>query len=138
MTIKITNNSRIVFRVGKILEKKQVAFEKAMIDEVAEIAIRTLSGTDVEGKPFEPYTPKYAEFRKKKGRTAGLPNLSFTGNMLAAMRARFEKRPGRLTGIIGFLDTKERKKALGNQEHRNWFGLPRQRIDAIINKIKEA
>lgn len=52
---------------------------------VYSILDRTGKGEDVEGNPFEPYSPKYKLFREKSGRRTDIVNLIFYGSMLSSM-----------------------------------------------------
>ena len=49
------------------------------------IKLRTSKGKDVDNVLFEPYSPKYALFRQKKGHPTNKVTLFFTGSMMASM-----------------------------------------------------
>ena len=49
------------------------------------IVDRTARGVDAEGNPFAPYTPEYAEAKRKGIRSSGTVDLSVSGEMLRNM-----------------------------------------------------
>jgi len=52
---------------------------------VTQILQRTMRGIDIEGSPFEPYSPKYKLFRMKTGHPHDKVNLFFHGSMLSSL-----------------------------------------------------
>jgi hypothetical protein len=49
-----------------------------------QIIRHTNAGVDEDGKPFAPYSPKYAEQKRKTG-ASSRPNLQVSGGMLGAI-----------------------------------------------------
>lgn len=49
------------------------------------ILARTASGRGVDGRLFEPYSPKYRLFRMEKGHPVNVVNLFFHGSMLSSL-----------------------------------------------------
>ena len=94
-----------------------------------DIKKRTLSGQDVEGKAFKPYSKDYAKYRKEHGRTQR-PNLVYSGIMQSAIRGTAKSDHAKLaiTGTEGM-------KAWENERMgRNWFDLSGTQVDAIVKK----
>lgn len=63
--------------------------DAALMREVGDLAIRmirtrTQAGKDVDDRPFQPYTPAYAERKGKEG-LGTTPNLTVSGRMLNDM-----------------------------------------------------
>ena len=54
--------------------------------EITRIRQRTAQGTDVDGQPFAPYSPRYAKQRVAKGRNAAPVDLLMSGRMLTSMQ----------------------------------------------------
>lgn len=55
---------------------------------IALIKLRTMRGVDMEGRPFEAYSPGYAVRKAKDLGYAGPPNLSVSGDMLNGLIIR--------------------------------------------------
>ena len=81
------------------------------------ILARTKKGMGINGS-FKAYTPKYALFRKAKGRGSNV-DLNFTGQMLNSMTAR----KGRGFAEIKFTRATESRKAYWNNRSRPFFGF---------------
>lgn len=115
----------------------EIALERALSDEVAEIQIRTQAGRDVNDMAFEPYSEKYRRIKESTGRGSGV-NLTFTGAMLAAIQTRIERIGAKFSGVIFFGSAREAAKAQGNQERREFFALGRRQIERIQETIRRA
>ena len=100
---------------------------------------RTSKGEDVEGKPFEPYSPKYKLFREKSGRRSDIVNLFFHGSMLSsltheAFRDRVE---------LFFMNTSGKGSKVSNPEKafflnkdREFFAVSREEEEKIREMIQ--
>lgn len=82
---------------------------------------RTERSVGFKGGKFTKYSPKYARFRRFKGRT-NKPNLDFSGKMLGAMTSKADSRKA----TIFFTRAAEAKKAAGNNKLRPFFGFNRK------------
>lgn len=115
---------------------------KRALSNVAElwkeaIKRRTLDGVDASEATFVSYSPKYAAFRKKTGRTSGRVNLFYKGQMLAAMTHKTSKNLIR----IYFRSAREALKAHGhtfgskNLPQREFFALNSNDLDRALDYI---
>lgn len=137
MGIEIKNAEVIVRVVKEKLDKMTAKLEQAISDEATRIVMRTRKGLDVDGASFIPYTPKYAEYKKNKGRKTSPVDLTFSGNMLASIQTKVEKTLQGATGTIFFGSALEAAKARGNQERRKFFGLSDEQVARIKKKLTE-
>jgi len=85
--IRIEGLNRLIAQVKRIAGG---ITDEALMDEIGMFIIhsilqRTGKGEDVEGKLFEPYSPKYKLFRMKTGHKHNIVNLFYSGSMLSAM-----------------------------------------------------
>jgi hypothetical protein len=60
------------------------------------ITTRTHKGLDYQNKPFKDYSTKYAAKREKRGRNTDKVNLSFRGEMMAAITGGPDKGAARI------------------------------------------
>lgn len=91
---------------------------------------RTRKGQGIDGI-FKPYTPKYALFRKEKGRGTSV-DLNFTGAMLGSMTAL----KNRGYAEIKFTRATESKKAYFNNQRRPFFGFNRTERSKLVAFMK--
>lgn len=106
---------------------------------------RTAKGVDVEGRPFAPYSKKYAKKRDKSGRNVTPVDLTWSGRMrnsiqIAADTLRFppgtsEERIGprdfkqrASEGRVGIYDPENAAKASGMQGDERAKGMPERRF----------
>ena len=119
-------------------------FSKRLMSEIgifAQTAIktRTLTGKDADGADFAPYTPKYAVFRKLKGRPINKVDLDFTGSMLASM----DIDPTENQLDIFFQNTEDEFggknpiKAFFLNQKRNFFALSNDDINTIMKIVEQ-
>lgn len=98
---------------------------------------RTAKGEGYTGGSFGAYNPKYALFRKAKGRQVSPVDLNFSGKMLGSMASAKVK-----SGVakIYFTRATEAKKAAMNDAKRPFFGfgkLEQERLRKFfIGRIK--
>lgn len=112
------------------------AMQEQLQKEIRIIAKRTSSGVDVDGQAFTPYSPKYAAFKRASGRS-GKVDLTWTGNMLAAMGSKVKVIGETIIGIISFIPA-QAVKARANMRTRNFFGLSKEQLTRITKAMKEA
>lgn len=118
------------------------SFTEAMFTEVAmfamlRIKVRTQEGKDYMERPFEPYTPKYAAFRDKRGHPSSKVNLTFSGRMLG-QGMTFEAND--TSARLFFADTSDpdnekvtqAEKAYYNSQRREFFRLNEGDIAEIM------
>jgi len=105
---------------------------------IIDIQERTYNSKDVNNRTFIPYTPSYRK-RKRKAGYPSKPTLSWSNNMLNAMRKKVIKGGFE----IYFGDAYEKKKAyyinygIGKQPKRKFFGLSKKGSTTIVNKLKK-
>ena len=131
----ITSN---VADVSKSLDKfannavSQIDFNKIGSTVIDMIIKRTLSGNDVNGSAFKPYSKQYAKSKSRKHGSA-LVNLKDGDNMLRSIVSVADKD----SATIFFGNSWDNKKAgwhndgIGNMPERKFFGLD----DDINNEI---
>jgi len=106
---------------------------------VYSILDRTSKGEDVEGKPFEPYSPKYKLFREKSGRRTDIVNLFFHGSMLSSLtHEAFRNRVE-----LFFMNTSGKDSNVSNPEKafflnkdREFFAVSREEEETIREMIQ--
>lgn len=136
MGITIKNQDVLIRLSKERLDKIEHEFEQVLADEATRMVLRTRQGKDVDGNSFAPYTPQYAKFRAKRGRRSTPVDLTFAGNMLAAITTKFERTRDKIVGRIFFNSAREATKARGNQEKRPFFGLSDEQVKRVIEKLK--
>jgi phage gpG-like protein len=138
MTIEVKNSEVIVRVVKERLRAAGKAFRRALEDEATRLVVRTRKGLDVNGQPLRPYSERYAKFRQKKGRNTDPVDLTFTGNMLAAVQTEVKETPEGYAGRIFFNSAREAAKAAYNQETRPFFGLADEQVQRITDAVQNA
>ena len=96
----------------------------------------TTSGTDLNDTAFEKYSKIYKDIRLENSRQASPVSLTWTGNMLRAMKA-FKISEG---GEIRFDSTRANDLAVKHNEgkgvpKREFFGLNKKNMDYIEKKL---
>ena len=84
------------------------------------------TGTSYKGGAFKPYSAKYKEFRREKGRSTR-PNLQFTKQMRSALAVKANSKQG----VIFFTRAQEAKKAAKNDKTRPFFGFNRAEMTQL-------
>lgn len=107
-------------------------------DAADELEERTLSGVDVDGGAFKPYSKGYERKKVVKLKRDRTPNLNLTGNMFTALTSRVERVGDTLKGYIYFSSAKEAQKAEWNQALRRFFGLSGEQENKIMQRFKKA
>lgn len=134
-------NQRIIDNVQQELEK-QVQFEST------HLKIRTKSGTDAEGNPFEPYAPETIKRKKAQGKSLSSSWLEDTGHMLMSLQTATERVGNRIVAKIFPMGGTDRKggtaatKITTNNKTRPFFAWSAEQVtrlkDAISRAIKNA
>ena len=91
----------------QVVNKTDVAVNKATMFLQTAIKTRTARGKDWRGSSFEPYSAGYEKKRLKRGATT-TPNLMWSGLMLSNMQP---KKTGKLRRKIFFSNQHENRKA---------------------------
>lgn len=130
---------QFLFRFGIDLQSLPGLMEEIAQYSMTQIKKRTLSGQDVDGHLFKPYSDKYALFRREKGRPTGKVDLFFSGSMFSSMTSNIDSREIR----IFFMNTSDRNnsrnplKAFFLNQERNFFALSENDVRGIIEIIEE-
>jgi hypothetical protein len=150
MSIKVSNLEVIERLIAARVNSMGKAFEKSVETERNAIEARTLRGIDVDGRPFEPYSPKnpgrnWKAYRERNGRQVAYVDLKFTGDMFEALKSVVKKSGFKFLATIFFDDRKQAQKAKGHHtgqlgpttfEPRKFFGLSQSQREAIISKLR--
>jgi phage gpG-like protein len=140
------NIDRLADRLGRLdarlLEDMELVSRIASLLH-ARIVARTLEGRDADGRPFVPYSPGYAEWRRKHGRPVDRVDLFFRGHMMAAMQ---DKAESPVKAKIFFADAEQAKKAYfhhtggaGGKKlpRRPFFALSDEDIELAVREVKD-
>ena len=101
-------NNNLVAKAQDILKYKR-SFWKKLGDEISDkIRVDTISGKDVKGNPFGPYTTDYANRKasgkfKRQSSTSRKPDLQLTGDMMRNLQTRGATADGVTIGWSGTL-----------------------------------
>jgi len=136
MSFKFRNRVNIPRKKKELLDDKEKALGLALQKVVLSLNQRTKAGKSVEGSPFADYTPEYAKFKSRKGRSIAPPDLTFSGAMLRAIQFSVKRTANAIIGRIYFNSAKEANKARGNQEKRPFFGLSKEERDLVIDIVR--
>lgn len=136
MTIEFIKRFDVDKIKKEILEKQKTILDRAMVEAATGIVQRTRQKQDAQGGTFKPLTPAYKKYKTKKGRL-GVPDLTFSGRMLAAIASKIEQPSAAvLQGTIFFNSALEAAKAKGNMRLRNFFALSRDQINRILSLLR--
>jgi hypothetical protein len=99
------------------------------------IEMRTLAGKEIEGDPFEPYSPRYRLFRQRTGHPT-TPNLKYTGGMLNALTYDVQAQKEQvkvffMEGGTPGTDVSHAAKAFYLQDKRPFFGASLYDIEKL-------
>lgn len=124
----------------RILEVRTKSFQVACQTALDQIIDRTQNqGRDYTGRPFDKYSEKYAAKRQKTGRRVSPPDLTFTGEMLQALKVKFDSLGnGREVAEFYFSTASAGFKARFVNEAREFFRLSKEQLTAIRNKVRKA
>ena len=123
----LVRNSKLMGQLGNLVNTR--------------IKARTSEGRSAEGKPFEPYSPAYAVWRKAAGYPTSHVDLTLTGGMFSALTYTAEN--DRVTSF--FMDTPDKRnpkvsnpeKAFYNQQLRNFFSINAEEVKEVEKMIKD-
>lgn len=127
----------VIERVKKFPEN----LKDALNSEIGVIKTRTQQGQQVDGGGW---SGKYVDYqsashrakRTNRGLSLSPVDLTFSGDMLDAMRSKVEVKGAQTVGEIYFEGKANKDKAKGNQKYRKFFGLSKDQRDKITNKLR--
>ena len=132
MTINMTSVMAALKKAQPSPKTTERALGRAASGHILDMLKRVDGGAGLNGR-FKPYHPKYAEYRAKKGRGTSTVNLQFFGEMLKDVTV---KTTTPKKAVIGFVQEKERKKAMGTHKQRPWFGVNNHEEKQIVSRFK--
>lgn len=135
MAIEFKANFKPQELAENAIDKQAKALDRAMAEAAEHIITRTRNQIDVDNHRFVGLSPDYAKRKTRSGRSP-VPDLTFTGRMLASIASKVERKGTDLIGRIFFNSVKEAEKARGNMRLRRFFALSRAQIQMIIEKLK--
>lgn len=165
MGTEITKNYDLGQLTDDILATLETALYQALVDEEAEIQIRTTSGLNADGVPWtgsrkdgtplSEYSKAYAKFRDKRGRNTSPVDLTFSRSMLnssqvgGGMQTAVNRDDVQIVGEMFFNDTSApdprsgkqvsaRDKAGWNDATRPFFSLNETQVNRIVEKLDKA
>jgi len=127
----------------EVLSRDIVGYD--ILDEIGDylswsIEVRTLSGQEIEGQPFKPYTDSYRMFRESVG-LSGTPDLFFTGSMLNSLTYMPEVSKEQVR--VFFMEGTDKfgmsnpAKAFYLQDKRPFFGASLENIEKISEMYQD-
>ena len=135
MSIEFKANFSAESLAKEAIEGHQKELEKAMAEAAREIIERTRQQKGVEGGSFARLSEKYKKYKTSKGRK-GVPDLTFSGNLLNSIQTKVEKLGKDLIGLIFFSSPKESLKAQGLMKLRRFFDLSEKQKEKITKKLQ--
>lgn len=135
MTIEVKSNIDFSAAKREIIRETEIKLGRALEEMAREIVTRTRTARGPNGEQFKALSPKYRRYKEKKGRK-GVPDLTFTGKMLASITTATQQIGNEIIGRIYFNSVKEAQKARGNQRTRRFFTLSRQQVEKLVNLLR--
>lgn len=135
MSIEFKSNFNADKLSKDAMEKHSKDLEKAMAEAAREIIERTRQQKGVNGGAFVRLSEKYKKYKTSKGRR-GVPDLTFSGNLLNSIQTKVEKLGKDLIGLIYFSSPKESLKAQGLMKLRKFFALSDKQKEKISKKLE--
>jgi len=125
LTIKQLTNElkKLENKLNKELEKTVKESSKKIRNEIVK---DTLTGKDVKGTPFHPYSPNYAKLKHKTK-----VNLKDTGDMLDDFKSR---KISKYRYFVGFSKLHNALKASGHQQGQKRNKLPVRQFLGVSKK----
>ena len=129
--------------IKRFEDVREELFSKAMFSEIglfmiARIQARTAKGVGSDGQRFDPYSKRYALFRKKKGHPTNKVNLFFSGSMMSSMTHSSDDKKVRLF----FQPTKDASgtsnplKAFFLHQDRRFFAMSSSDVKGIMDIVR--
>ena len=119
-------------------------FDRQLMGEIGEYVIfriqqQTAAGKDVEGRNFDPYTPRYKLFRQKTGHPVDKVNLFYSGSMMSSMTRTETDNESK----VFFMPTTDRSgvsnplKAYALNKKRRFFAIGVVEQGKIIDMVRD-
>jgi hypothetical protein len=105
---------------------------RAADGQIARIKTRTAEGRDVNGVPFEPYTPQYSKTRTKRGLSVTPVDLRSSGRMLDSMQPEVLS-PNSFAVVIS--DAEADAYAGSINESRRFFDTSRDELQQTFDEL---
>lgn len=134
MAIEVKTNFDASSLGEELITKLETNFGRVMEEMAEQIVTRSRNQLDVDGHRFVELSKPYAKRKAASGRSP-IPDLTFTGRMLAAITSEVKRVGNNLIGRIFFNSVKEAEKARGNMEIRKFFALSRDQENSITEKL---
>lgn len=130
--------------IARLDDVSQNVFERRLMAEIGEYIIfriekHTAQGKDVEGRNFEPYSPRYKLFRRKTGHPVDKVNLFYSGSMMSSMTRTETDNESK----VFFMPTTDRSgasnplKAYALNKDRRFFAIGVVEQQKIIDMVRE-
>jgi hypothetical protein len=128
VAMAIVRNSALMGRLGNFINTS--------------VKARTSEGISAEGTPFQPYSPRYAVWRKEVfGAPVSHVDLTLTGGMFIALT--YTAQNDRVTSF--FMDVPDKRnpkvrapaKAFYNQQLRNFFSISADEVKKVEKMITD-
>lgn len=138
LKLKVKGNFKTTIKVLEdqkaALDGKTDFFEKLAQLINASIQLRVQRyGQGTDGQKLSPYTTKYSDWKKAKGRNTKFRDLTFSGNMFQSLSAEKDGPGARLF----FRSASETNKARGNELRTPFFGISPRERDIIRREMKK-
>jgi len=154
MAIEFTANFKPQEIAKDLGRQLKIATDQALLDTIVEIQLRTMSGRDIKGNKFKPYSKEYKEFRGAIGRSTNVVTLQVqpirtigkrkrppvTPPMLASIQSESKLIRGTATviGRIFFSSAGAAAKAKANKaQGRDFFGVSEKAKKRFIDFIRK-
>ena len=139
--IEIRGLNDLIARLDDVSEN---VFERRLMAEIGAYIIfriekHTAQGIDVEGRNFEPYTPRYKLFRRKTGHPVDKVDLFYSGSMMSSMTSTETDDESR----VFFMPSQDRKgvsnplKAYALNKNRRFFAIGVVEQRKILDMVRE-
>lgn len=90
-------------------------------------------GIGSDGKKMSPYSRKYEQWKRSKGRKTGYRDLTFTGNMFKSLTSENYQKGARMF----FNSAAETNKARGNELKSPFFGISPREKEIIRRELRK-
>ena len=130
--------------VARLEDVSQNVFDRQLMAEIGEYIIfriekHTGEGKDVEGRNFDPYSPRYKLFRRKTGHPVDKVNLFYSGSMMSSMTRTETVNESK----VFFMPTTDRSgvsnplKAYALNKKRRFFAIGVMEQRKILDMVRE-
>lgn len=128
--------SRTIDRLRRNITSRQILGEIGQFIRLRVTNRTQQEGVDIYGRPFEPYSPRYAFWRQQAGYQTDFVDLTVTGGMFNSLtyeatenQVRVFFMPGKTRGS----KVENPAKAFYLQQDREFFGMSDQDVQEIMD-----